>query len=106
MELGSVCSGGRYNDLVGTLTGNSADKFPGVGISIGFSRLIPALLKAGIITSNKLTPATVLVTCQDKKCIQTYQQIGTTLRNMGIPTDVYDPHGRSASRRLHEMCCD
>ncbi|MFN9600849.1 MAG: histidine--tRNA ligase, partial [Dolichospermum sp.] len=44
--LGSICSGGRYEELVGIFIG---EKMPGVGISIGLTRLISRLLKAGIL---------------------------------------------------------
>jgi histidyl-tRNA synthetase len=40
--LGSICSGGRYEELVGMFIG---EKMPGVGISIGLTRLISRLLK-------------------------------------------------------------
>lgn len=89
MEIGSVCSGGRYNDLVSTLSGNSEDKYPGVGLSIGLTRLIPTLIKANYLKADTQTIAKILVTCQDKKFISKYQEIGSTLRGAGIKTDVY-----------------
>ena len=48
-ELGSVCSGGRYNGLMGKLTNNTDDPSQCFGMSIGFTRLIPALINAGAI---------------------------------------------------------
>ena len=89
MEIGSVCSGGRYNDLVSTLSGNPEDKYPGVGLSIGLTRLIPTLIKANYLSAETQTVANVLVTCQDKKFISKYQEIGSMLRGKGIKTDVY-----------------
>ena len=89
MEIGSVCSGGRYNDLVSTLSGNPEDKYPGVGLSIGLTRLIPTLIKANYLSAETQTVANVLVTCQDKKFISKYQEIGSMLRGRGIKTDVY-----------------
>lgn len=89
MEIGSICSGGRYNDLVSTLSGNPDDTYPGVGLSIGLTRLIPTLIKANYLKANSQTIANILVTCQDKKYISKYQEIGTTLRNANINTDVY-----------------
>ena len=89
MEIGSVCSGGRYNDLVSTLSGNPEDKYPGVGLSIGLTRLIPTLIKANYLKADSQTVAKILVTCQDKKFISKYQEIGTVLRGAGIKTDVY-----------------
>ena len=89
MEIGSVCSGGRYNDLVSTLSGNPDDNYPGVGLSIGLTRLIPTLIKNNYLTANTETIAEILITCQDKKYISKYQEIGTMLRNANIKTDVY-----------------
>ena len=56
--LGSICSGGRYEELVGTFLG---EKMPGVGISIGLTRLMSRLLKADILKSLSATPAQVMV---------------------------------------------
>lgn len=56
--LGSICSGGRYEELVGVFLG---EKMPGVGISIGLTRLISRLLKAGILSTLAATPAQVMV---------------------------------------------
>ena len=89
MEIGSICSGGRYNDLVSTLSGNPDDNYPGVGLSIGLTRLIPTLIKGNYLKADKQTIANILVTCQDKKYISKYQEIGTMLRNANIKTDVY-----------------
>ena len=77
MELGSVCSGGHYEDLVSDLSGNNQDKFPGVGISIGLSRLVPALIKHKYVEAVSSTTTTVLVTCQDKTLLNKYQEIGS-----------------------------
>ncbi|HBL11473.1 MAG TPA: histidine--tRNA ligase, partial [Cyanobacteria bacterium UBA11162] len=54
--LGSICSGGRYEELVGMFVG---EKMPGVGISIGLTRLMSRLIKAGILQSFSSTPAQV-----------------------------------------------
>lgn len=88
-ELGSVCSGGRYDDLVGTLSGNSNDKYPGVGVSIGISRLIPTLISKGYLKFDDFKTVDILVTCQDKKFVNKYIEIGNTLRNAGYNVDVY-----------------
>ena len=70
-SLGSVCSGGRYDDLVGALSGNKSDIFPGCGISIGLSRLIPSLIKVGILKATKAniiyTQLSTLATDQQPK---------------------------------------
>ena len=57
-ELGSVCSGGRYDDLAGNYT---KARLPGVGISIGLTRLYYKLREAGIVTPVRQSPADVMV---------------------------------------------
>ena len=88
-ELGSVCSGGRYNGLVGTLTGDKRDVYPGVGISIGLSRLMPTLISKNYLDASISTTAPIMVSCQSKKRIIDYQKIGNTLRQGGYNVDVY-----------------
>jgi histidyl-tRNA synthetase len=88
-ELGSVCSGGRYDDLITTITGNKNDIFPGVGISIGLSRLIPTLIKNKILDASKYTVASICVTCQSPDRILDYQKIATLLRQNGFNVNIY-----------------
>ena len=57
-SLGSVCSGGRYDDLTGYYT---AAKLPGVGISIGLSRLFYQLKQIGVIKASQKSPARVAI---------------------------------------------
>ena len=57
-ELGSVCSGGRYDDLTGNYTKN---ELSGVGISIGLTRLYYKLREAGIVTPTRQSLAEVIV---------------------------------------------
>lgn len=57
-SLGSVCSGGRYDNLAGYYTNK---KLPGVGISIGLSRLFYQLCENGVIKGEKATPVKALV---------------------------------------------
>lgn len=99
-ELGSVCSGGRYDDLVGTLTGNDNDKYPGVGISIGLSRLVPTLIAKGFLKPKDYMVANILVSCQDKKYINKYIEIGRTLRNAGHNIEVYMQRNRKLAAQL------
>ena len=56
--LGSVCSGGRYDNLTGYYTNN---KMPGIGISIGLTRLFSQLKDAGIIKAEKASLTDCLV---------------------------------------------
>jgi histidyl-tRNA synthetase len=79
--LGSICSGGRYEELVGTFIGES---MPGVGISIGLTRLIYRLLKANILKPLAATPAQVMVLNLQEDLMPTYLQVSQQLRQAGI----------------------
>ena len=85
-DLGSICSGGRYDDLASYFTN---EKLPGVGISIGLSRLVLRLLDAGVLKPGPSTPAIVLVTTLDQARLQDYLKIGAALREGGIATEVF-----------------
>ncbi|BAY14577.1 histidyl-tRNA synthetase [Anabaenopsis circularis NIES-21] len=79
--LGSICSGGRYEELVGMFIG---EKMPGVGISIGLTRLISRLLKAGILNTLPATPAQVVVVNLQEDLMPTYLKVSQQLRQAGI----------------------
>ncbi|MBE9209629.1 histidine--tRNA ligase [Nostoc sp. LEGE 06077] len=79
--LGSICSGGRYEELVGMFIG---EKMPGVGISIGLTRLISRLLKAGILNTLPATPAQVAVVNMQEDLMPTYLKVSQQLRQAGI----------------------
>ncbi len=88
---GSICSGGRFDDLASYFT---SQKYPGVGISIGLTRLFDLLLQSNLVDVSRQTPALVLVTMQDReRYLEDYLGLAKTLRAEGIPTEVYlDPH--------------
>ena len=79
--LGSICSGGRYEELVGMFIG---EKMPGVGISIGLTRLISRLLKAGILNTLSATPTQVVVVNMQEDLMPVYLQVSQQLRQAGI----------------------
>ncbi len=84
--FGSVVAGGRYEDLAGAFINK---KLPGVGISIGFSRLFAKLLQDKKITATRKSPADVLVALlnedQREKALTTAQ----ALRARGIKVETY-----------------
>ncbi|OGD81336.1 histidine--tRNA ligase [Candidatus Collierbacteria bacterium RIFOXYD1_FULL_40_9] len=82
---GSVCSGGRYDDLAESYTDVS---YPGVGISIGLSRLFSQLLASGIIATESNTPAKVMVITLDDD-LKFALEVANELRTNGIKTEVY-----------------
>ena len=79
--LGSICSGGRYEELVGTFIGET---MPGVGISIGLTRLIYRLLKANILQPLAATPTQVMVLNLQEDLMPIYLQVSQQLRQAGI----------------------
>jgi histidyl-tRNA synthetase len=84
-KLGSVCSGGRYDNLADKYT---TKKLPGVGISIGLTRLFSQLKEARLISTGKSTYTSVLVIpFVDDLTISLI--IATELRNKGVSTEVY-----------------
>lgn len=85
-DLGSICSGGRYDDLASFFTN---EKLPGIGISIGLSRLVMRLIEVGVLKAEAATPAPVLVTTMDAARMQDYLKIAASLREHGIATEVY-----------------
>ncbi len=80
-SLGSICSGGRYEDLVGMFVG---EKLPGVGISIGLTRLLRNLLDNGIVKPLPASPAQVMVINMQADLMPTYLKIAQTLRQQDI----------------------
>lgn len=85
-EVGSVCSGGRYDDLASHYTDT---KLTGVGISIGLSRLFYKLREAGIITPHKQSPAdTVIMPLSDLET-PIALELAAALRLAGTPTILY-----------------
>lgn len=82
---GSVCSGGRYDDLAESYTDIS---YPGVGISIGLTRLFSQLLSAGVIAAEGSTPSKVMVVTLDSD-LKFALEVAKDLREAGIKTEVY-----------------
>lgn len=83
--LGSICSGGRYDNLAGTYTDR---KLPGVGISIGLTRLFSQLKDAGLLRFGSATPTKVLVIPLIAD-VSVSLAIAATLREANMPTEVY-----------------
>jgi histidyl-tRNA synthetase len=96
-DWGSVCSGGRYDDLASTFTNRP---HPGVGVSIGLTRLFARLLDAGLLEPGSATPTRVLVTMLDPDGhLDAYLGFARELRAAGIPTEVV-LEGGSLRRQL------
>lgn len=96
-EVGSVCSGGRFDDLAGLYTNT---KLPGVGISIGLTRLYYKLREAGIIEVKRQSPADVVVLPLSSDQIGYGLEISDLLRQAGIATLHYtEPNNVKAKFR-------
>ena len=83
-SLGSICSGGRYDNLASQ--GNR--KYPGVGLSIGLSRLVSYMLHSAGAHASRVCPASVLVAVWNEQDRSAANLIANTLRSRGIAADV------------------
>lgn len=94
-QLGSICSGGRYDELASNYTKQS---LPGVGISIGLSRLFYQLNEVGAIQySNKCTPTEILFIPMSDTVQYTLER-ATEFRNAGYSVEVYMNDGKMAKK--------
>ena len=84
-ELGSVCSGGRYENLAEYYTDK---KLPGVGISIGLTRLFYKLNELNIIKAEKKSISDILI-IPITEDLKEPIKLATELRKIGINTEVY-----------------
>ncbi len=85
-EIGSICSGGRYDNLAEYYTDR---KLPGVGISIGATRLFYVLEEQGLLNPAQPTaPADVLVIPMADDFVKAVE-VATALRDAGIRTQLY-----------------
>lgn len=83
--IGSVCSGGRYDDLASTFT---KQKLPGVGASLGVDRLLTAMEELKLLEKTT-TPAPVLMVQFVADRLVDYQRMAATLRAAGIGVEVF-----------------
>ena len=83
--IGSVCSGGRYDNLAGLYT---KQHLPGIGSSLGLDRLLAAMEELQLLPDAS-TPAPVFVAFFDRDFRDDYLQLASKLRNAGIGVEVY-----------------
>ncbi len=93
-EVGSVCSGGRYDDLASHYT---KQKLPGVGISIGLTRLFDQLYKKGVLKTGAASPTRVLILPMMDDLAPSLA-LATQLRNSGVSTEVSFVEGKMKKR--------
>ena len=85
-NYGSICSGGRYDDLASHYINK---KLPGVGISIGFTRLFDRLRTQGAFEATRTSPADVLVVLPSEDRRQLSAETAQTLRARGFNVEQY-----------------
>lgn len=83
-RFGSVCSGGRYDNLASS----GKDRFPGVGISIGVSRMLGVLFGQQALSVSRSVPTCVLVALPNEDQRVACDRIAASLRRRGIPAEV------------------
>ena len=97
-EVGSVCSGGRYDDLAGYYTDR---KLPGVGISIGLTRLFFILDDVGLLSDDLPTaPADALILPMTDDMSHSVA-LATALRQRGIRTQIYSEPKKFKARMAY-----
>jgi histidyl-tRNA synthetase len=83
-RFGSICSGGRYDNLASS----GKDRFPGVGISIGVSRMLGVLFGQQALSVSRSVPTCVLVALPNEDQRLACDRTAAALRSRGIPTEV------------------
>ncbi|MBI85407.1 MAG: histidine--tRNA ligase [Planctomycetaceae bacterium] len=94
-NIGSVCSGGRYDNLAKLFT---HQELPGIGASLGLDRLLAAMEELGMIEKVS-TPAQVFIPFFEKSRLHEYLQLATQLRAAGIGVEVF-PEPKKLGQQL------
>ncbi len=85
-SIGAICSGGRYDNLADA--GESA-RFPGVGVSLGITRLLGPLFRRKQLLATRRAPTCVLVALDKEQTRGRSRAVASRLRARGIPTEVF-----------------
>jgi histidyl-tRNA synthetase len=93
--IGSICSGGRYDNLAEHYTNQ---KLPGVGISIGLTRLFYQLREAGIVPDSTSSTTTEVIIIPFKGAEDYSIGLGTRLRENGIISELYYEDGKMGKK--------
>lgn len=94
-DIGSVCSGGRYDDLASLYT---KERLPGIGASLGVDRLLSAMEELGTM-DDRMTPADVLVVYFDADRRNDYIALARRLRLAGSSVEMY-PEAKKLGAQL------
>lgn len=94
-SLGSICSGGRYDNLAELYT---SQKLPGIGASLGLDRLLAGMEELGMLPK-VVTPAEVFIPYFDAARLHDYLRLAATLRRAGYGVEVY-PEPKKLGQQL------
>ncbi len=83
-SVGSISSGGRYDNLAN----DGKQSYPGVGISLGVSRLVSVLIGRDLVSVSRAVPSAVLVAVTDEASRPASELVARQLRNRGISCEV------------------
>lgn len=93
--IGSVCSGGRYDNLAALFT---KQELPGIGASLGLDRLLAAMEELKLIEPTR-TPAPVLIPYFDADRLDDYLRLAAVVRRAGIGVEVF-PEAKKLGQQL------
>ena len=85
-EFPTICGGGRYDNLVGDFVNK---KLPGIGISIGLTRIFSKLMKEGKIKASQKTPTEILVVHTQNASYDFIKDTADLLRSRGFNVEQY-----------------
>ncbi len=100
-SIGSISGGGRYD----ALASDGKNSYPGVGLTIGVTRILAPLLGRGLLSADRSVPSCVLVAVDDEQSRSAANEVARSLRARGIPSEVapkaekYGKQIRHADRR-------
>lgn len=83
-KLGSICSGGRYESLAST----GKKTYPGVGLSIGVTRLVARMLSQNLAQASRKVPSAVLIALTNDEAWPQAQDVADQLRSRGVACEV------------------
>jgi histidyl-tRNA synthetase len=84
-QLGTVCSGGRYDNLAS----DDKHKLPGVGVSVGVSRILGFMFAKGALKASRSSPTAVLVALASEETRGHSYEVAAQLRSRGVPSEVF-----------------
>jgi histidyl-tRNA synthetase len=85
-EFGTLVAGGRYENLAGDFCDQ---KLPGVGVSLGLSRLMELVVSEKLVDTTRKSPTRALVTVLSEDDRVLSNEVAQELRNAGVPTEVF-----------------